>query len=293
MTDKKRRLPYILVADDHSLEARAAADAAFQIARNLNLTIRGLYVIDEGLALDTYANYHAELPDLSFTSNGNIREPTSRAELMRWFETQGKIALQWLETACTDAGVPLTTRLLAGGVSELVQRDAAQAQLLAIGRRGHGHTDDSISLGHNFRRIAHHLHVPMLVGGRTTPSLHRLLLAYDGQEHANEALIWTAQLQRALSAEVIVLTIFEHTESCQVGMSLIKIEDRLVQSGLKTYRLLTGRGRPSTEIATIATANDVDLIILGRYRHRALVEWLVGSTVDRLLRATSLPVFIA
>jgi nucleotide-binding universal stress UspA family protein len=293
MTATKNRSPYILVAEDHSPEACAAAGAAFQIARNLNLTIRGLYVIDEGLALDTYANYHAELPDLSFTSNGNIREPTSRAELMSWFEIQGKVALHWLETACTDAGVPLTTRLLAGGVSELVLRDAAQAQLLAIGRRGHGHKDDSESLGHNFRKIAHHVHLPMLVGGRTTPSLHRLLLAYDGQAHADEALAWAAQLQRTLSAEVIVLTVCEDTESCQAGVSLEEIEDRLVQSDLETYRLLTGRGRPSIAMAAIAAANDVDLIILGRYRHPALVEWLVGSTVDRLLRATSLPVLIA
>ena len=293
MTNKKRRSPYILVADDHSLAARAAASAAFQIARNLNLTIRGLYVIDEGLALDTYANYHAELPDLSFTSNGNIREPTSRAELMSWFETQGKVALHWLETACTDAGVPLSTKLLAGGVSELVLRDAAQARLLAIGRRGHSHTDDSKSLGHNFRRIAHHVHVPMLVGGRTTPSLHRLLLAYDGQAHADGALAWTAQLQRDLSAEVIVLNVCADTESCQAGVSLVEIEDRLAKSDLETYRLLTGQGQPSTEMAAIAAANDVDLIVLGRYRHSALVEWLVGSTVDRLLRATSLPVLIA
>jgi len=63
---------------------------------------------------------------------GNIREPTSRAELMSWFETQGRAALHWLETECTDAGVPLSTKLLAGGVSELVLRDAAQAQLLPL-----------------------------------------------------------------------------------------------------------------------------------------------------------------
>jgi nucleotide-binding universal stress UspA family protein len=293
MTATKNRSSYILVAEDHSLEARAAAGAAFQIAPNLNLTIRGLYVIDEGLALDTYANYHAELPDLSFTSNGNLREPTSRAELMSWLETQGKVALHWLETACTDAGVPLTTRLLAGGVSELVLRDAAQARLLAIGRRGHGHKNDSESLGHNFRKIAHHVHLPMLVGGRTTPSLHRLLLAYDGQAHADEAIAWTAQLQRALSAEVIVLTVCEDIESCEAGLSLAEIEDRLAQSDLETYRLLSGQGRPSVEMAAIAAANDVDLIILGRYRHSALVEWLAGSTVDRLLRTTALPVLIA
>jgi nucleotide-binding universal stress UspA family protein len=293
MTDAENKLPYILVADDYSTEARAAADAAVQIARNQNLVLRGLYVVDEVLALDTYANYQAELSVPSRASNGDRREPTSRAELMSWFETQGEVALHWLKTACAEAGVPVTTRLLAGGVSELVLQDAARAQLLAIGRRGHTHTADSKSLGHNFRKIAHHAHLPMLVGGRSRPSLHRLLLAYHGQAYAELALDWAGRLQRDLTAEVIVLSVCETTEACQAEVSLEEIKTRLAQSDLDIYRFLTGQGRPSAEIADVAAANDVDLIILGHYRHAALVEWLAGSTVDQLLRATSLPVLIA
>ena len=293
MTDNKCRLPYILVAHDHSLESRAAVDAAFQIARNQHLTVDALYVLEEGLALDTYANYHAELPVRSNGSNDGGREPTSRAELVRWFENQGRLALNWLETAGTEAGVPVTTRLLAGGVSEMVLRKASQARLLAIGRRGNGHKNDSESLGHNFLKIAHHAHLPMLVGGKKKPSLHRLLLAYHGQAHADEALAWTARLQRDLSAEVIVLNVRDENESSQNGVSLEEIKDRLAHSDVAAHRFLTGHGQPAAEIAAIAVANEVDLIILGHYRHSALVEWLVGSTVDRLLRSTSLPVFIA
>lgn len=293
MTDPVSFSPYILVADDNSSEARAAANAALQIAQNQNLAIQGLYVVEEALALDTYANYHAELPGFSIPGNGSDREPSSRAELVRWFENQGRLALCWLETACTEAGVPVTTKMLAGGVSELLLRDAAQARMLAIGRRGHGHKDDLKPLGYNFRKIAHHAHVPMLVGGKKSPSLHRLLLAYHGRAHAKDALAWTAQLQRDLAAEVIVLSVCEDTEPDQCGLSMEEIEDSLAHSALASYRFVTGHKRPADEMAAVAAANDVDLIILGRYRHSALVEWLVGSTVDRLLRKTSLPVLIA
>lgn len=292
MKDKECELPYILVADDDSLEARAAAKTAFQIARVQDLPIRGLYVADESLMLDTYASYHAELP-LLLDSDNYGREPTSRAELMRWFENQGTLALDWLQAAGKEAGVSVITELLAGGVPELVLRDAAKARLLAIGRRGHRHKDASDSLGHNFRKIAHHVNLPMLVGGKERPSLHRLLLAYHGQAHANDALVYSALLQRDLSAEVIVLNVREDTDSSHGAVSLEEIKNRLAHSDLTAYRFLTGKGRPSNEIATVAAANDVDLIILGRYRHSAVLEWLVGSTVDRLLRATSLPVLIA
>jgi nucleotide-binding universal stress UspA family protein len=293
MTEAENRSAYILVAEDYSAEARAAAHAAIQIAANQNLALRGLYVVDEVLTLDTYADYHAELPISSRASNGDRREPTSRAELMRWFETQGEFALQWLETAGAEAGVPVTTRLLAGGVPELVLRDAAQAQLLAIGRRGHGHTGNSKSLGHNFRNIAHHVHRPLLVGGKTRPSLHRLLLAYHGRAHADRALAWAARLQRHLTAEVIVLCVLENTEACQTGVSVEEIRTRLAQSDLNEYRFLTDQGRPAIEIAAVAAANEVDLIVMGHYRHAAPLEWLIGSTVDQLLQVTSLPVLIA
>jgi len=292
MTDREHGSPYILVANDDSSGARAAAKAACQIARAQDLAIRGLYVADESLALDTYASYQDELPILPDT-NDYGREPKSRAELMRWFENQGTLALDWLQTAGKEAGVSVTTKLLAGGVSELVLRDAAQARLLAIGRRGHSHKDDLASLGHNFRKIAHHAHLPMLVGGKERPSLHRLLLAYHGQAHANDALTWAEKLQRDLSAEVMVLAIHEDTNSGHGAVNLEEIKNRLAHSDLAACRFLTGQGRPSNEIAVAAAANDVDLVILGRYRHSAVVEWMVGSTVDRLLRATSLPVFIA
>jgi nucleotide-binding universal stress UspA family protein len=292
MTDKQCELPYILVADDDSSAARAAAKAAFQIARVQDLAIRGLYVADESLTLDTYASYRAELP-LLLDSNDYGQGPKSRAELMRWFENQGTLALDWLQAKGKEAGVPVATELLAGGVSELVLRSAAKARLLAIGRRGHGHKDDSDSLGHNFRKIAHHVHLPMIVGGQEMPSLHRLLLAYHGRAHANDALTWAEKLQRDLSAEVMVLAIHEDTDSGHGAVSLEEIKNRLAHSDLAACPFLTGQGRPANEIAAAAVANDVDLIILGRYRHSAVVEWLVGSTVDRLLRTTSLPVFIA
>ncbi|MGD2096070.1 MAG: universal stress protein [Desulfobacterales bacterium] len=293
MAKNKYKLPHILVADDHSREARAAAKMALQIAKVQNVAIRGLYIIEEVLALDPYADYQSELSFLPSATNDRKRRPISRAKLMGWFKIQGSLALDWLETESSEAGVPVTTKLVAGGVSELVLRNATRARLLAVGRRGHGHKDDSESLGHNFRKIAHHVHLPLLVGGEKTPSLHRILLAYHGQAHANDALILSEQLQRDLSAEVIVLTVREETDSSNGAMSLEEIKNRLAHSDLAACRLLTGQGSPAHEIAAVAVANDVDLIILGRYRHSAMVEWLVGSTVDRLLRATSLPVLIA
>jgi len=295
MTGTDNRSHFILVADDSSAGARAAADAAIRIARSQALSIRGLYVVDEALALDTYADYRSELPFFQKSMNRENREPSSRAELLTWLEAQGEMALRWLEARCVDSGVPANATVLAGGVTDLILQETSHAQLLAMGRRGHSHQGNGGSLGRHFLKIAHHSHVPILAGGQTKRPMNRLLLAYHGKGHADEALAWAVRLQRDLSAELLVLHVRENANSGSDAGRLPEeeIDGKLAQGSVHEYRFLRAQGQPSSEIAAAAAANDVDLIIVGGYRRSGLVEWLVGSTVDRLLRMTSLPVFIA
>jgi nucleotide-binding universal stress UspA family protein len=274
----------LLVADDGSPNAQAAANVAIQIAQSQNLLVRGLYVVDEALILDTYADYRREL--------GDVPEMTSREDLIAWFKTQGESALRELEARCQGAQVTATTDLLFGGVPEMVLQEADQAQLLALGRRGHGHASDSGYLGRNFRAIAHHTTRPMLVGGDEERTVQRLLLAYNGGEHARHALAWAILLQRTLHLDVVVLSVKENGHASRVSSSEMVV-DQLDQGGLSNYRFLSHEGRPAGEIVAAAAENDVDLIVMGRYRHGTLLEWLVGSTLDHVLRHTGLPVLIA
>jgi nucleotide-binding universal stress UspA family protein len=272
----------ILVAQDGSPVAQVTASAAIQIAQSLNSMVHGLYVVDETLILDSYADYHAEL--------GSADEPSSRTELITRFEKQGDAALHRLEARCQAADVPVTTNLLAGGVPELVLEEATQARLLAIGRRGQGHADNPSHLGRNFRAIAHHVHCPILVGGDEQRPIQHLLLAYNDSENAQRALVWASILQRTLPAKVTVLAVQESADTSHQWVT--DMDTRVAQSGLAPYDFITRTGQPATEIAAAAEEDLVDLIVMGRYRHTAAVEWLLGSTVDRVLRDTSLCVLI-
>jgi nucleotide-binding universal stress UspA family protein len=269
----------IVIAQDGSPAALAAASIVIQIAQSQDLSVHGLYVVDETLALDTYADYRRELE-----SNG---APASRAELLTWFEEQGDAALQRLEARCQAAGVPVTAELLAGGVPEMVLRASEQARLLAIGRRGHGHEGDPHHLGRSFRIIAHHAHAPLAIGGGEERVVRRLLLAYDGTKHAQPALAWASSLQRTLAAEVVVVAVQENgLQSTSESLA----EARAQLAGCQCLHRL---GQPASEIIAVAEETQADLIIMGRYRRTALLEGLLGSTVDRVLRGTQLPVLMA
>ena len=279
MTETERGTNEIVVAQDGSPAALAAAGIAIQIAQSQDLSVHGLYVVDETLALDTYADYGREL-------ESDI-EPASRAELLTWFEEQGDAALHMLEVRCQAAGVPVTADLIAGGVPEMVLRQSEQARLLAIGRRGHGHEGDADHLGGSFRAIAHHAHLPLVIGGDEERTVRRLLLAYDGTKHAQPALAWASLLQPTLPAEVVVVAVQEN------GLQSTSEWLDEARARLPGCQCLHRLGQPADEIVAAATENQVDLIIMGRYRHTALLEWLTGSTVDRVLRGTQLPVLMA
>jgi nucleotide-binding universal stress UspA family protein len=277
MTEKETNR--IVVAQDGSPAALAAAGIAIQIAQSQDLSVHGLYVVDEALALDSYADYRRELE-----SDG---EPASRAELLTWFEEQGDAALQMLEVRCQAAGVPVTAELLAGGVPEMVLRESDQARLLAIGRRGHGHDGESHHLGQSFRAIAHHAHLPLVIGGDEERTVHRLLLAYDGSERAKLALAWASLMQRTLPVEVMAVAVQENGPQ---STSEWLAEARAQLAGCQCLHRL---GQPASEIVAAAEEAQADLIVMGRYRHTAALEWLMASTVDRVLRGTQIPVLIA
>ena len=275
----KKGTSEILVAQDGSTSALAAAAIAIQIAQSQDLSVHGLYVVDEALALDTYADYRRELE-----CNGEL---TSRAELLTWFEEEGDAALQMLEVRCQAAGVPMTAELLAGGVPEMVLRQSKQARLLAIGRQGHGHKHDPHHLGQNFRTIAHHAHLPLVIGGDEERTVRRLLLAYDGSKHAQPALAWASLMQHTLPAEVMVVAVQEN------GLQSTHEWLEEAQAQLAGCKCLHRLGQPASNIVAVAQENHADLIVMGRYRHTVLLEWFLGSTVDRVLRGTQLPVLMA
>ena len=117
--------------------------------------------------------------------------------------------------------------------------------------------------------------------------MRRLLLAYNGSERAQPALAWASLLQRTLPADVVVVAVREN--------SLQSTSDWLAEARaqLSGCQCLHRLGQPASEIVAAVEETQTDLIVMGRYRHTALLKWLVGSTVDRVLRGSQLPVLMA
>jgi nucleotide-binding universal stress UspA family protein len=284
MTEEAERRQTILVAYDGSPAAQAAAGLAIQVAQRHGFLIRGLHVVDERLVMETYADRREELE--------GEEEPASRAELIAWFEFRGMRMLSRLEARCHSAGVPVITELVFGGIPEQVVREAAQACLLVLGRRAHAHQGRPEYLGSNFRAIAHHVSVPLLVGGNAQPPVERILLSYDGSECARRAAHWCALLQQTFSAHVSVVPFWHDGDGTGTSDWKDETDAYLSRVGLVDYRFVRQETRGTDGVTGAAVEEQANMVVLGACRHPAFPGQLLGHSEDSVLRRVEIPVVL-
>jgi nucleotide-binding universal stress UspA family protein len=248
----------ILVAMDGSPSALSAARVAIQIAQTHNLAIHGIYVAELAILLDGFGDYQAEL--------GVNDTPNSQYEMLELFQRRGYTSLLKLKQMCEEASVPMTGKIVFGGVAEVVAPKAAQFKMLAIGKHGFGHSEDPFYLGRNFQGIIRQSHQPVLVGGVVTHPVRRVLLAGQDWENKSDAIKWAANLQ-----------------------DIIPCEERL----LEDCRLIPCTGHVASEIIAAATSSQADFIIMETDMRTAETDWLDRSTVGQVLSQSSLPVLVS
>jgi nucleotide-binding universal stress UspA family protein len=284
MQKQTKRWTNILLALDGSEISRNTATTAIQLAKRISTGISGLYVVDEELVLDDYAEYQKEL---------GVETPMlSRTEKAALFEKRGREIFKRLRSWCKDAGIGIKTEVGLGGVGEMVLDQAQKASILAIGRRGNGHPGSLEYLGSNFCHIAHRRKGPLLIGGDSAKPFQRILIAYNGKERAQRALDWVDYLQDRRSSQWIALVVQEE-DGPSVKAWKKEITSKFSEDEIKNFRLVVRKGDAAERIAETAVTSGSDLVIMGGYRHRALLEWLEGSTVDSVLRKMPLPILVA
>jgi nucleotide-binding universal stress UspA family protein len=135
------------------------------------------------------------------------------------------------------------------------------------------------------------------VPGAFSP-LSRPLLAYDGSPKAKEALYIATYLaargQDAGAADsLVILTIADGGQI--TADTLAEAGDYTKSHGVRASLLLEHHPVAGTVAGTILTtveAHYCDLILMGCYGHSPVVEVVLGSAVDEVLRASRQPVLI-
>ena len=199
---------------------------------------------------------------------------------------------------CEALGVRGKLAVESGRVARAICDRARWADLVVAGLAHPPDPQPAARLSSGFSTLIRRCSTPLLaVPGAFSP-LNRPLLAYDGSPKAKEALYIATYLaargqDAGTAGPLVILAVMEGGQA--TPETLEEAGEYTQSHGVRTTLLLDhgpNTGAVSDKILTTAETHDCDLILMGGYGHSPVVEVVLGSAVDEVLRAGRQPVLI-
>ncbi len=271
----------ILVAQDGSNFSKSALDYALWLAGSFKAVVTGIYVVDivafEAPFLHDISGALGFEPFLNFSTK--IREE---------LEKTGRTILKSFRESCEAKGVECEEHLGFGIVTNEICEKARVNDLVIVGRRGLNARFEYGLLGSVTEGVVRKSPKPVLVVPEVYKKIENPLLAYDGSANASKAMHSAAEILKTLGLPLTVVAVTNDEKDRTV------IEE--AENYLKTYgieaKLEPLTGIPPVAIERYYRDNDHDLIFMGASSHSRLVEMVIGSTTEHVMRAVEGPVFI-
>jgi nucleotide-binding universal stress UspA family protein len=274
----------ILVALDGSEHADAALQHALWLGERLKATLVGLHVIDivsiEGSFFHDISGSLGFEPYLDFSSK--MRDA---------LRERGRVILETFTRRCADRNVPCDTSLGMGIVPNEICDQARTADLVVIGHRGVNEQFSTGLLGSTTESVTRKSPKPVFVAPMAFRPVTKPLLAYDGSPRASAAMHAAAELTSTLGLPLTVLHVAR--EGANQGEKVLEEARRYLQSyGIAlTCELVTGHA--NERIVEAIAQRGHDLLFIGAYGHSRIIEMVLGSTTEYVLRNSPCPLFLA
>jgi len=267
---------------DGSEHSKAALDYAIWIAQKFSGTLFGQHIIDtislEGTFFHDISGSLGFEPYMDFSS-----------KMREILDERGKIILDDFAARCEKQGVPYKTFLDMGLIANEICERAKLADLVVIGHRGVNEEFSTGLLGTTTESITRKSPRPIFVSTKKFAPITKPLLAYDGSQRASSAMDSAAEFCTQLKLPLTVLTIAK--EEAIARNNLQQAKGYLSGYPLDvTYQ--STRGHPEEKIIEQLIDQNHDLLFIGAYGHRRIIEMVLGSTTEYVLRNAPCPVFL-
>jgi nucleotide-binding universal stress UspA family protein len=272
----------ILVPLDGSEHSKAALDYGIWLCERFDGTLLGQHIIDtisiEGTFFHDISGSLGFEPYLDFS--------TKMREVL---EERGKVILEDFTLLCRKKGIRHQTFLDMGLIANEICERSKVADLVVIGHRGINEEFSTGLLGTTAESITRKCPRPVFVSTKRFKAIERPLLAYDGSQRASSAMESAAEFCSRLKLPLTVLYVAK--------------DDKLAEGVLQQARSYLGsysienhhetvKGYPEQKIIDYLNNFDYDLLFIGAYGHRRIIEMVLGSTTEYVLRKAPCPVFL-
>lgn len=246
----------ILVPLSGTEESWISLDQALVVARRENAVLHGLHVVSSpaGIESEKAHNLRSEFERRCTTNSIRGELAITSGEIARQICDRSRVT----DLVITHLAYPPAPRPLArldSGFHEIIQRSPR----------------------------------PIIAVPEQATQMDHALLAYDGSPKSEEALFIATYLAEKWSTHITVVTTFGEDQPAPETM--LRAKTYLEEHGIKAdYRVENG---PVAEtILTLAEAIEANLIIMGGYGYSPIIEVVLGSVVDQVLRDARQPILI-
>jgi nucleotide-binding universal stress UspA family protein len=240
-------------------------------------TIRLLHVIDivaiEGSFLQDLAGAVGAEPFLNLSP-----------KLERILREKGEAVLAIHQSACEAAGVRCEAVLETGIVSSVIAAKAAEADVVILGRHGRHERFRAGLAGSTAEGVLRRSPKPVIIVPAEPKPLQSVCLGYDGSAHARHAMDVAEQIckKRSLPLSVVI-----------AGKDMLAIEpvqeEVAKRVGGSSHPIEIHAREGKVHEVLVAAAGSHDLFVMGAYGHNRIVELVLGSTTEYMLRNAPVP----
>lgn len=189
---------------------------------------------------------------------------------------------------CAKAGVEGELAFATGEVARQICNRARWTDLIVASLVYPPAPQPLARLGSGFRDMIQRCPRPVLAAPQMVSPLSRALLAYDGSPKAEEALYIATYLCGRWQIPLMVVCVTAGT----VGANTLDSARTYIGSCGITANYFLESGPVAETILQIAETHNCDFLIMGGYGFSPVIEVVLGSTVDQVLRECHKPVLI-
>jgi nucleotide-binding universal stress UspA family protein len=191
---------------------------------------------------------------------------------------------------CNEAGIIGEFAVEVGPVVETLIKRAVFADLVVLNLDHPPGPQPLARLGNGFSQLVQRCPRPILaIPSGAKVIMNRVLLAYDGSPKADEALFVATYLATRWPISLTVVTVeTDHTSA----EALERARDYLTEHGVLDVVYVLHQLPIAQAVLETAVEHDIDYLIMGGFGFRPMMHFMLGSTVDEILRRFKHPILI-
>jgi nucleotide-binding universal stress UspA family protein len=193
------------------------------------------------------------------------------------------------EKQCQDAGLPGEMAVDTGKIVPTICKHARLSDLVII-HLAHPPEEHPIMRAESgIRKLIQRSPRPLLTVPQVPQKLDRLLVAYNGNPRSREALYAAAYFAGRWVVPLYVLTV---AEPGKIDPKIINHARYYLRSRQIPATYIQRKGRIAEVILEVQAEQDCELIFMGGYSKPPVIDVVLGSPLDQVLRESPAPVLI-